>query len=152
MVRNVRNAQGCRVSRTAVVMGSLVLLGATEVARAQCDGGETAKLTADDGAAEDYFGWSVFLSGDKALIGAHLDDDNGSAGGSAYVFCGLLPCDGDANCDGVVDPLDAGFVLARFGCSFPEDGVNCLNADANGDGQVDPLDMGYVLARFGPCD
>ncbi|MCH7719493.1 MAG: hypothetical protein IH988_00690 [Planctomycetes bacterium] len=61
------------------------------------------------------------------------------------------PCEGDVNGDGMVDPLDSGFVLARFGCSYPEDGENCLAADVNGDGLVDPLDVGFVLARFGPC-
>ncbi|MCH7701889.1 MAG: hypothetical protein IID37_09390 [Planctomycetes bacterium] len=60
-------------------------------------------------------------------------------------------CEGDVNGDGIVDPLDSGFVLARFGCEFPGDGLNCLAADANGDGIVDPLDSGFVLARFGPC-
>ena len=82
----VRNAPGCRVSRTAVVMGSLVLLGATEVARAQCEGSETAKLPADDGDVFDDFGWSVSLSGDAILAGAFRDDDNGADSGSAYVF------------------------------------------------------------------
>ena len=47
---------------------------------------ETAKLTASDGAANDGFGTSVSLSGDRALIGANVDDDNGSGSGSAYVF------------------------------------------------------------------
>jgi hypothetical protein len=47
---------------------------------------QTAKLTASDGAAGDNFGWSVSLSGDRALIGAPFDDDNGSNSGSAYVF------------------------------------------------------------------
>ncbi|WP_309399388.1 FG-GAP repeat protein [Cerasicoccus maritimus] len=45
-----------------------------------------AKLTASDRAAEDYFGSSVSLSGDTAIVGAHYDDDNGSSSGSAYVF------------------------------------------------------------------
>ncbi len=44
------------------------------------------KLTAADGAAGDVFGYSVSLSGDTALIGAHFDDDNGGESGSAYVF------------------------------------------------------------------
>ncbi|WP_309381220.1 InlB B-repeat-containing protein [Cerasicoccus frondis] len=44
------------------------------------------KLTASDAAADDYFGCSVSISGDTALIGAHYDDDDGSASGSAYVF------------------------------------------------------------------
>jgi uncharacterized repeat protein (TIGR01451 family) len=47
---------------------------------------ETAKLTASDGAASDQFGVSVSLSGDRALVGAYWDDDNGSSSGSAYVF------------------------------------------------------------------
>ena len=66
---------------------------------------------------------------------------------------GVSPaCDGDANGDGVVDPLDSGFVLARFGCPVGEGDSNCDAADQNGDGTVDPLDVGYVLARFGTCD
>lgn len=60
-------------------------------------------------------------------------------------------CAGDANGDGMVDPLDSGFVQARFGCIYPDDGINCLKADANLDGFVDPLDVGYVMARFGVC-
>jgi len=47
---------------------------------------QQAKLTAADGAAADSFGRSVALSGDTALIGAHLDDDNGFSSGSAYLF------------------------------------------------------------------
>ena len=60
-------------------------------------------------------------------------------------------CEGDANSDGVVDPLDAGFVLARFGCPVGTGDPNCDTADMNGDGRVDPLDSGFVLARFGEC-
>ncbi len=62
------------------------------------------------------------------------------------------PCEGDANDDGTVDPLDSGFVLARFGCPVGEGDPSCDVADQNGDGAVDPLDVGFVLARFGPCD
>jgi len=47
---------------------------------------EQAKLTASDGADGDYFGWSVSISGDYAVIGASHDDDNGSDSGSAYIF------------------------------------------------------------------
>ncbi len=48
--------------------------------------GEVKKITASDGAAYDYFGWFVALSGDTALVGAYGDDDNGSDSGSAYIF------------------------------------------------------------------
>ena len=46
---------------------------------------EKQKLLLLDGTG-DVFGSSVSLSGDTALIGALLDDDNGQDSGSAYVF------------------------------------------------------------------
>ena len=48
---------------------------------------QQAQLTASDGAAHDFFGYSVALSGDTALVGANWDDvgANGEQG-SAYVF------------------------------------------------------------------
>ena len=61
-------------------------------------------------------------------------------------------CAGDANGDGVVDPLDSGFVLARFGCPVNTGDPNCDIADMNGDGLVDPLDVGFILSRFGVCE
>lgn len=62
-----------------------------------------------------------------------------------------LPCEGDANGDGVVDPLDSGYVLARFGCEVGPGNMDCNRADQNHDGVVDPLDVGFILARFGDC-
>ena len=50
-----------------------------------------AKLTADDGAAGDEFGYSVSIGGGTVVIGANLDDDKGSDSGSAYVFQLALP-------------------------------------------------------------
>ena len=47
---------------------------------------QKAKLTADDGAADDEFGISVAVEGDTAVIGAYQDDDHGDLSGSAYVF------------------------------------------------------------------
>jgi hypothetical protein len=47
---------------------------------------QQAKLLASDGDAEDWFGCSVALSGDTAIIGAEGVDDNGNNSGSAYVF------------------------------------------------------------------
>jgi hypothetical protein len=39
-----------------------------------------------DGARGDWFGRSVSVSGDTAVVGAPSDDDNGARSGSAYVF------------------------------------------------------------------
>ena len=47
---------------------------------------QVAKLTADDGADSDYFGYSVSIDGDTVVIGAHYDDVKGSNSGSAHVF------------------------------------------------------------------
>ena len=47
---------------------------------------QSAKLVATDAGSADRFGWSVSLSGDRALVGAYLDDDAGDRSGSAYVF------------------------------------------------------------------
>ena len=68
---------------------------------------QEAHLLPSDGAAFDVFGTSVSISGDYAVVGANLDDDNGDGSGSAYVFkrtgsswtqeAKLLPSDGAAS-------------------------------------------------------
>lgn len=45
-----------------------------------------ASIGADDGADEDYFGIDIALDGDRLLVGAYFDDDNGISSGSAYIF------------------------------------------------------------------
>jgi hypothetical protein len=45
-----------------------------------------SKLTASDGAADDYFGWSVAIDGDTIVVGAKGDDTTNSDRGSAYIF------------------------------------------------------------------
>ena len=47
---------------------------------------ETVKLTASDGAVDDYFGFSVSVYNNTAVIGTRFDDDNGPDSSSAYVF------------------------------------------------------------------
>jgi hypothetical protein len=50
-------------------------------------GTETAKLTASDGAAQDFFGMAVAVEGDTVVAGASADDVGSNADqGSAYVF------------------------------------------------------------------
>jgi len=66
---------------TAVLSGFLAAS-----ATGQCEPTETFKLTASDGAAGDYFGISVSLSGDTAVVGVRWDDDRWINSGSAYLF------------------------------------------------------------------
>ena len=44
------------------------------------------KLTAFDGDANDNFGQSIAATADKIIVGAYLDDDNGSNSGSVYIY------------------------------------------------------------------
>ena len=56
-------------------------------ARSGTSWSQQAQLTAGDGAADDYFGDSVALAGDTALVGAYANDVGANADqGSAYVF------------------------------------------------------------------
>ena len=48
--------------------------------------GEVTKLTASDAQAEDWFGSSVTISGDTAVVGARYEDAGGTDAGAAYVF------------------------------------------------------------------
>jgi cyclophilin family peptidyl-prolyl cis-trans isomerase len=47
---------------------------------------QTAKLTASDANAGDYFGCSVAIGGGHAIVGAYHNGDNGTNSGSAYIF------------------------------------------------------------------
>ena len=47
---------------------------------------EFQKLTASDGSANSWFGWSVAISGETLIVGARQHDAISSDAGSAYVF------------------------------------------------------------------
>ncbi len=108
---------------------------------------EEVKLTASDAAADDRFGSSVSISGDRAVVGAYRNDDAGPFSGSAYVFstavydpdgdgddvpnsCDPCPFDNpdDTDGDGVCDSDDV--------CPSFDD-----TADADGDGVPDGCDV-----------
>ncbi len=54
-------------------------------------GTERMKLTASDGEPEDFFGESVALFGNKALVGAYFNDEAGFDAGAAYLFTLSIP-------------------------------------------------------------
>lgn len=91
------------------------------------------------------------VPGDAGLYHATVEDECDVSVSDTATLEVLSVCEGDANGDGAVDPLDSGYVLARFGCPVGTGDANCDAADQNGDGAVDPLDSGFVLARFGQC-
>ena len=74
---------------------------------------DAVELVDSDAAAGDYFGRSVSLSGNTAIIGA--DDDSHAGGadaGSAYVFD--LNCSIPGDLDGDVDLADFAVFQAAF--------------------------------------
>ena len=48
--------------------------------------GQVVRLTSSDAADSDYFGFSVSIDGDFAIVGAHYEDGLGSDRGAAYVY------------------------------------------------------------------
>ncbi len=48
--------------------------------------GQIAKLTASDAQALDFFGWSVSISGDYAIVGADEEDEGASDAGAGYIY------------------------------------------------------------------
>ncbi|MFG0253063.1 MAG: FG-GAP repeat protein [Phycisphaerales bacterium JB038] len=113
---------------------------------------ETAKLLPDDGDIEDWFGYSVSLRSNRAVVTTPCDDDNGGNSGSAYVFRARPPCVGDINDDWERGQPDLGILLASY--ELPQDDpLYDPRADLDGDGDVDAEDLSALLAVYDvPCD
>lgn len=94
-------AAGDNLGRSVAISGDLALVGAPRdqvgantlqgsayvFSRSGTTWTEQEKLTASDGAAQDWFGFSVAIYGDTALVGAYNDDVGPNDDqGSAYVF------------------------------------------------------------------
>jgi hypothetical protein len=112
--------QGGYFGRAVAINGNLVLVGATNTSTSALSDGAAyiydvgsmpptfvATLLASDPAKDDFFGYSVDISGDTAVVTARYDDDMGHNSGSVYVFRDdgtgnwsefgkLVPTDGDA--------------------------------------------------------
>ncbi len=106
---------------------------------------QQAKLLASDGARHDYFGNSVSIDGDTAIIGKTNDDDNGDSSGSAYIFtrlgttwtqqAKLLASDGEAG--------------DKFGRSVSIDGDTALIGAILDDDNGYSSGSSYVFTRLG---
>lgn len=81
------------------------------------------KITSSDAAADDYYGFSVAIDGDTAIIGAFLDDDSGGGSGSAYAV------DFDADDDGLLTSQEQTL------------GSDPFLSDTDGDGLSDGLEI-----------
>ncbi len=139
-------------------------------------GRQIAKLLPDDGAVFDYFGISVAINGTTALVGARLDDDNGTNSGSAYLFdtttgaqiAKLLPDDGttfDLFGASVAISGATGKELAIVGAIWDNpNGIDSGSAylfdaaapgmcpaDLDDSGDVGVKDLLFLLGAWGPC-
>ncbi|MFH1418536.1 MAG: FG-GAP repeat protein [Planctomycetota bacterium] len=101
---------------------------------------QQAKLTASDAAANDYFGVSVSLSNEMAVIGAYGNDDAGGASGSAYLID--LDCGGDSDGDGVLDIYDD---CPNTAANLAVDCYGRPLRDCSGDCLVNGLDVQCIV-------
>ena len=129
-------AAGDNFGHSSAISGNVAVVGATNVAIGSNSGqgaayifrssnggatwpsSQTQKLTASDGAAGDYFGYSSAISGDVALVGAAAADPNGNSGqGAAYIF---RSSDGGATWP----PIQTQVLTASDGAAFDEFGYS----------------------------
>lgn len=119
---------------------------------------QIVKLLANDGAADDVFGFSVGIGGlpgkEIAIVGAAGDDDNGSVSGSTYLFdastgqqiAKLLPDDG-ASHDGFGNSVAISGALAIVGARAADDLGN-----ASGSAYLFDVTTGKQVAKILPND
>jgi hypothetical protein len=108
-------------------------------------GWEATEFHPATGGSGDWFGSSVAISGDTAIIGADGDDDNGTASGAAYAFDLGCGCPQDLNGDGVVNTQDFLAFLTAWANADPL-------ADWNGDGAVNTIDfLAYLTDWAAGC-
>jgi len=141
---------------------------------------QQAYLKASNTGADDWFGYSVSVSGDTVVVGAYGEDSsatgvNGdqasnaaSSAGAAYVFV-VQDCNGngiadvvdialgtslDCNLNGIPDECDvaSGCTVDANNNGIPDqcEAPSCA-ADLNGDGIVDGADLAIVLGSWGTC-
>jgi len=112
-----------------------------------------AKLTADDGAASDQFGYSVSIDGDTMVIGAIVDDDKGTDSGSAYVFTRDTAGDLASNWTQVAKlTADDGAASDNFGFSVSIDGDTVVIGARQDDDWGQNSGSAYVFTLASPCD
>jgi hypothetical protein len=67
---------------------------------------QVQKITASDGDDSDYFGKSVAISGNTAIVGAYYDDDKGDRSGSAYIFTPYITTQEDVSLNIILQGSD----------------------------------------------
>ena len=140
-------AAGDEFGRSVSIDGTLGIVGAPLRDEADPDSGaafvfdlstgqQLHKLIPNDLAAEDAFGTSVAIQGNRAIVGALHDDDHGTSSGSAYIF--------DVNTGQQLHKLTASDASAgdEFGVSVAIDGgIAIVGAHMDGEGSAYLFDV-----------
>ena len=103
------------------------------------------KITASDGAANDYFGFDVAISDDYAIVGAYRDGDAGSMSGSAYIF----KRDGTAWIEQAKITASDGAAWDHFGYSVAISGDYAIVGAPYYDGDVSASGSAYIFQYNG---
>jgi glutamate synthase domain-containing protein 3 len=131
------------------MVASLICLGypSNPVSASDFTGAYEFKLTAGDGAADDYFGYSVAISGDTAVVGAYWDDVGANASqGSAYVFTRS----GTTWTEQAQLTASDGAATDHFGCSVAINGDTAVVGAYSDDvGATPSQGSAYVFTRSG---
>jgi hypothetical protein len=95
-------------------------------------------------AASDYFGCSVAIDGDTALVGAKYDDGGQNNAGAVHVFLFLVA---DLNRDGLVNFKDFAILAGQW---FQEPGVPSADIAplSGGDNIVNMLDLRMLVGQW----
>ena len=116
------------------------------------DGTNENRITASDGGGYDRFGNSVAVGCGRIVVGSSLDDDNGEASGSAYIFdlngnqlAKITASDGATN-DAFGSSVAVGSGIIVVGAPYDDD-----NGDASGSAYIFDLN-GNQLAKITPSD
>ena len=112
------------------------------------DATQAAKLTASDGGAGNWFGYSVSISGDTIVVGAgRYDDANALDPGSAYVF--VKPSGGWANATQTAQLAASDSAAGDwFGSSVSVSGDTIVvGAEGDDDGNLSNSGSAYVFVK-----
>ncbi len=124
---------------------SMVRQGAAYVFRRRAGGWvQEAKLIAGNAAQDDRFGRRVSISGDRVIVGAPLNDENGSGSGAAYIFFR------ESGSEWVEEePLlpDDPLVNANFGTSVAIDGNRAIVGAYRDDALGTNSGSAYIFSR-----
>ena len=114
---------------------------------------QISKLYFEGGEPDDWFGYSVALGNQSAVVGSHFDTEKEPFmphAGGAYFYCGDwiednsgTDCPGDSTGDNVVNVNDLLAVINVWG--------NCPDCveDVTGDGVINVDDVLLILSNFG---